>query len=505
MISKKKLQYLLLTQRLHQLYVVKRDISFNHLFKHTNKADKSIDFYKDKLLNNIIDGNKIGDSKKIAENIIDTALQGQANTLMKKRSKIIQGSVDQTVGDYSKILSSRFDSDAYKLKAKIEAESKLSDSEIKKKYGELYRKNAKNIVRDALHTNQSRMSFLHALDKGYKYKVWMNGRARQHRIWHRANFIESVPIDDYFIITGSYRTEMMYPGDLAGGAENVANCRCWLRYTNRTPSNLKSKSSFNIHPNSYLHGKNKSSSNQNSLKITSKIKNKITRTISNIGSKLIKSISWGTNRFKKYNRAKQVNNNGNDNNIFPKTRREVENKLKKELSNIFSDETIKLIVTEWEKRIGAEIEHGHVFNYVSGKLVGNPLKGGANSITILRPNTFEGNLAAFHNHTKKGFNAPSGEDFEVCMGNNWLDYFIALSSHEIWVIKAKGYFPNELINELSLKINSGLVSIKFEVKCDEGIPSQEKINVMNKRASEFVKNYISENKQYDIEVYQVVL
>lgn len=62
-----------------------------------------------------------------------------------------------------------------------------------------------------------------------------------------------------------------------------------------------------------------------------------------------------------------------------------------------------------------------------------------------------------------------------------------------------------MINELSLKINSGLVSIKFEVKCDEGIPSQEKINVMNKRASEFVKNYISENKQYDIEVYQVVL
>ena len=116
MISKKKLQYLLLTQRLHQLYVVKRDISFNHLFKHTNKADKSIDSYKDKLLNNIIDGNKIGNSKKIAENIIDTALQGQANTLMKKRSKIIQGSVDQTVGDYSKILSSRFDSDAYKLK-----------------------------------------------------------------------------------------------------------------------------------------------------------------------------------------------------------------------------------------------------------------------------------------------------------------------------------------------------------------------------------------------------
>lgn len=98
-----------------------------------------------------------------------------------------------------------------------------------------------------------------------------------------------------------------------------------------------------------MYGKNNGGIKQNALKVTSKIGNKITRTISNIGSKLIKSISWGTNRFKKYNRAKQVNNNGNDNNIFPKTRREVENKLKKELSNIFSDETIKLIVTEWEK------------------------------------------------------------------------------------------------------------------------------------------------------------
>ena len=35
----------------------------------------------------------------------------------------------------------------------------------------------------------------------------------------------------------------MYPGDLNGVAENVANCRCWLRYTNSKPSNLRRKSS----------------------------------------------------------------------------------------------------------------------------------------------------------------------------------------------------------------------------------------------------------------------
>ena len=391
--------------------MVKRDISFNHLFKHTNKADKSIDFYKDKLLNNIIDGNKIGDSKKIAENIIDTALQGQANTLMKKRSKIIQGSVDQTVGDYSKILSSRFDSDAYKLKAKIEAESKLSDSEIKKKYGELYRKNAKNIVRDALHTNQSRMSFLHALDKGYKYKVWMNGRARQHRIWHRANFIESVPIDDYFIITGSYRTEMMYPGDLAGGAENVANCRCWLSYTNSTPSNLKSKSSFNIHPNSYLHGKNKSSSNQNSLKITSKIKNKITRTISNIKNSSISFKTRGSNistkiidlvkgklNQKQINELKSSFKDYNDK--FIKNPEETTNMLKRMYPEPMLTNYEKEIVVQWA-------EDSSIFNnYIKrfdGKLTGREPKNVKSLYQIIDkyPNITENTI--LHRYVRNGF------------------------------------------------------------------------------------------------------
>lgn len=47
-----------------------------------------------------------------------------------------------------------------------------------------------------------------------------------------------------------------------------------------------------------MYGKNNGGIKQNALKVTSKIGNKITRTISNIGSKLIKSISWGTNRFK---------------------------------------------------------------------------------------------------------------------------------------------------------------------------------------------------------------
>lgn len=520
--NKQQLEYLLRIRKIREVMVVKDNIHLTYKYKNRNQAFKQVENLQDKIINHVIDdvlfGN-VGELKNIEKTtskIINDTLVNERKRIHRIDDRFVNHAVKSNAEIFSGFFNNRLNNIKYSLQLRIEEELRknsirnLSDSEIRKilseKYADTGKARLKNIVKDSIHTNESNISFIQALNEGYSYKVWMNGRSKgKTRPWHRARIIASVPIDEYFDIYGSYHAELMYPGDLNGGAENVANCKCWLRYTNRTPSNLKNKSSFNIHPNSYLYGKNNGGIKQNALKVTSKIGNKITRTISNIGSKLIKSISWGTNRFKKYNRAKQVNNNGNDNNIFPKTRREVENKLKKELSNIFSDETIKLIVTEWEKRIGAEIEHGHVFNYVSGKLVGNPLKGGANSITILRPNTFEGNLAAFHNHTKKGFNAPSGEDFEVCMGNNWLDYFIALSSHEIWVIKAKGYFPNELINELSLKINSGLVSIKFEVKCDEGIPSQEKINVMNKRASEFVKNYISENKQYDIEVYQVVL
>ena len=184
----------------------------------------------------------------------------------------------------------------------------LSDSEIRKilseKYADTGKARLKNIVKDSIHTNESNISFIQALNEGYSYKVWMNGRSKgKTRPWHRARIIASVPIDEYFDIYGSYHAEMMYPGDLNGGAENVANCKCWLRYTNRTPSNLKNKSSFNIPSTSYLHGKNNGGIKQNALKVTSKIGNKITRTISTIGNKIKNTGSKITEKVKqtKYN------------------------------------------------------------------------------------------------------------------------------------------------------------------------------------------------------------
>lgn len=118
-------------------------------------------------------------------------------------------------------------------------------------------KRAKNIIRDALHTNESNLSWITNLNNGYKYKIWMNGRGKgKVRPWHKAKIIQPCYIDDYFDVYGSYHAQMMYPGDLNGGAENVANCRCWIQYTNTKPSNLKTKGTIQINPNLNLKDKN---------------------------------------------------------------------------------------------------------------------------------------------------------------------------------------------------------------------------------------------------------
>ena len=90
----------------------------------------------------------------------------------------------------------------------------------------------------------------------------------------------------------------MYPGDLYSGAENVANCRCWLRYTNRRPERLGQKQTvFNIPDTSYMNSQNKPIDNVNNVSgirkpietIKTSILNsakKVTSKIKSIGGKL---------------------------------------------------------------------------------------------------------------------------------------------------------------------------------------------------------------------------
>ena len=577
--SQQQLQRLIQLYRLRDLYILKDNIGleFNHM--HYNKPARKIDHVFNKALKeeiaNVVDGTGSNvKTVKELKNIIPEALKQQQKTLVKNPDRFIKHAVKSNSKDYGKILQNRVKKETHNLTAKIEQErikttyEGLLDNKLKK---ELYRNlkgkvaaRPKNIVKDALHTNQSNIGFIKALNEGYLYKEWMNGRKimmrggtkkSRTRPWHRASIIDTVPVDEYFDIYGSYHAQLMYPGDLNGGAENVANCRCWSRYTNTKPTGMKSKGNGGIKRiigngtaqsftdlwkqklTAKSNGSSKRSKNNSKLKelrvnndnydrtkvyfeekpknnktskkdkqsITTKIKNKITSLTSKTKNILKKPISKLRNKNKSSNIARQVENGSPYDNIKSKNPEEVKKKLRKELPEVFSDKAIDTIAKEWEKRFGADKEYGQVFSYVTGELKGETLIGNATSVEIIMPDTFERNLAALHNHTKIAFHAPSGEDFRVGMSNYNCDFFIALSQKEIWAIEALGRYSFEKIMEVELNINRNLMNIKEDVKNDISIPDNEKVRVMNERAGEYIKNYINNINQSKIKVYQVIL
>ena len=326
--NKQQLEYLLRIRKIREVMVVKDNIHLTYKYKNRNQAFKQVENLQDKIINHVIDdvlfGN-VGELKNIEKTtskIINDTLVNERKRIHRIDDRFVNHAVKSNTEIYSKFFNNRLNNIKYSLQLRIEEELRknsirnLSDSEIRKilseKYADTGKARLKNIVKDSIHTNESNISFIQALNEGYSYKVWMNGRSKgKTRPWHRARIIDSVPIDEYFDIYGSYHAELMYPGDLNGGAENVANCRCWLRYTNRTPSNLKSKSSFNIPPTSYLHGRNKGSVKQNGLRVNSKSGNKITRTISNIGNKIKNTGSKITENIKR--KTMQINNSSKQN------------------------------------------------------------------------------------------------------------------------------------------------------------------------------------------------
>lgn len=258
-----RLQYALYLQRLQELFVIKENIAFEYQHANYNQAAAQIDKAVDKMLQdnvvNIVDGTTSLEKPNM-DHVITEALSKQQNMLIKTPDRYIQNAVEQNTKHYTDILQSRIEKENYSLQRKIEEEyrkkkyNNLSEEEAKKliteKFQDHGRRRAKNIVKDALHTNQSHMSWVSNRDL-YKYKAWMNGQGKgKVRNWHIASKIDPVEIDDFFdIFSPKGHAQMMYPGDLYGGAENVANCKCWLYYTNIAPSNLKPRGTIQVNPN----------------------------------------------------------------------------------------------------------------------------------------------------------------------------------------------------------------------------------------------------------------
>lgn len=330
-----RLEYARKLKRLHELYVIKDNIHLTYKYKNQNKAIHNAHSLQDKIINSIIDDAVYGNANAIKnidstiEKLMTSTLENERKRIHHQKDKYVNRAVELNSERYTKILTNRINTEAIKLERKIESELRsgvhngLSESQTRNVLQEKYQDTAKarirNIIRDSVHTNESNISFINALNEGYNYKIWMNGRSKgKTRAWHKAKLIAPVPIEDYFDIYGPYgHKESMYPGDLYSGAENVANCRCWLRYTNRRPEGLsKTSNTYNIPNTSYLSPQNKPTNNANKENILIKpletfktrISNtteKVTSKIKNIGGKITSKINHQKTNTKNYNHKRE--------------------------------------------------------------------------------------------------------------------------------------------------------------------------------------------------------
>ena len=342
--TRQKADYLMQVVKLRKLMILKDNPAFTYQHSNRKQAISRVHSLQDKIVEAAVDNQVYGNSdsvnhQKTVEQTISEALENDRKRVYKSDdNRYINTAVKLNTEKYSEILNNRLNIESVKLEAKIEEEIRkskyngLSEAEIKRKLTEEFKDTAKlrtaNIIRDALHTNEVNIGFIHALQNGFQYKVWNNGRGKgKVRAWHRARFISSVSIDEPFDIFGSYHAEMMYPGDLNGGAENVANCRCWLSYTNNRPSNLRRKGSSS---------RSNSKSTQNNKAKTSNKKS--------IGSRIKSTYDSAIERIQ--NKLKQIKNLSNKKNISSrikdKLKTAVNNKIDSALNRVVNNPIITL-------------------------------------------------------------------------------------------------------------------------------------------------------------------
>ncbi|MBQ9025336.1 MAG: hypothetical protein IJ104_03005 [Methanobrevibacter sp.] len=266
--KQQQLDYLNKLHHLQKAYVIKDNIHLTYKSRNRNKAINKAHTLQDKIIDTVIDEAVFGNTSAVevtpvVNELISEALTKEQKRINKTPSQYVETAVNNHINRYSEILNNRINIEASKLEVKIESEiasgihNDLSEEqlrqELRAKYGETGKKRIQNIIKDSVHSQECNLSWIQALSEEYQYKIWCNGNRRGNtRAWHIAKYIDPVPIDEPFIIDGPYGVkESMFPGDLNSGAENVANCKCYLGYTNHRPKGLKQKS-FNIPDTSYL-------------------------------------------------------------------------------------------------------------------------------------------------------------------------------------------------------------------------------------------------------------
>lgn len=462
--TRQKADYLMQVVKLRKLMILKDNPAFTYQHSNRKQAISRVHSLQDKIVEAAVDNQVYGNSdsvnhQKTVEQTISEALENDRKRVYKSDdNRYINTAVKLNTEKYSEILNNRLNIESVKLEAKIEEEIRkskyngLSEAEIKRKLTEEFKDTAKlrtaNIIRDALHTNEVNIGFIHALQNGFQYKVWNNGRGKgKVRAWHRARFISSVSIDEPFDIFGSYHAEMMYPGDLNGGAENVANCKCWLSYTNQKPSNYKSKGYSSS-------TRNNSKSKQNTGSVFSNLKNRVSSLISHslkftsnnknksqnkksissrIKETVTSSIGRITNKLK--NEKNALNSfNSKDNGNIPVSWKKTNIAS---LSDDIPDEIKKLIKRfENDKEFTVNVECGQVYNLTKGT-IDKLVKGKINNVNPLKNKDYGNDkLIVIHSHTSDTFFSPM-DIGKLLYSKEKIQYLIAITPNKIFIVKPK--------------------------------------------------------------------
>lgn len=321
--KQQQLEYLRKIQHLRQFNILKDDIHLTYIYRNKNQAVNRVHTLQDQIQGEItdlvLDGNYPSQSEirritrkynleETVEDIVNTNLSNERKRIHNDPSRFVDHVVDNYTNQYSTFLSNRITTEANRLIDKViitegsaleNGATQLEARQAAKTYAKTHGKaRTKNIIKDAMHSQEVNIGYINALNEGWRYKIWANGNKRNNtRAWHVAKRIEPVLIEDAFTIAGPYGIkESMFPGDLNSGAENVANCKCYLRYSNRKPSGF-GQTVYNIPSDSYL--------NDNTSRIGVKlrtgiqnIKEKVSDSTSKLKTRLNNVTDSIRNRFK---------------------------------------------------------------------------------------------------------------------------------------------------------------------------------------------------------------
>ena len=366
---------------------------------------------------------------------------------------------------------------------------------LSEKYADTGKARLKNIVKDSIHTNESNISFIQALNEGYSYKVWMNGRSKgKTRPWHRARIIASVPIDEYFDIYGSYHAELMYPGDLNGGAENVANCRCWLRYTNNRPSNLRRKGSSSRSNSKST--QNNSINTSNKKNIGSKVKERVSSTIARIQIKLKKEAK----NVLSSNSSKSIKSN-KEQMVLPIDEEELTRKIKKHIIGKDTELISELIIT-LSKRIPNRHKEYGAARFITGQVKRRFTSNNSKYIKIpkkIKKKGLEKGLhSLLHNHPFGESPLPSPEDIYVYMLYK-VRFGISFNENGMVILRNKRPIANK---RNAKKISREVSNIVMEIKLNYHTYNPNWCDLTKEEYYKSLNEYTIKNNEYFYKLYK---